>query len=93
MGLKGDVDYNNQLNTIYLDDTLSLGVSYGLNLVKIKPILPTDLIITLEVPLSKIIGLFIITKADGLLDLMQKISSMVHFGRSINDYFAHDVAL
>ena len=72
-GLKGDVDFNNQLNTIYLDDTLNSGVPYGLNLIKIQPILPTDLISTLkELTPGKTNGLFIKSKADGVLDLLQK---------------------
>ena len=95
VGLKGLVDFLNQLNIMDLEKLLNNGEPEGFNLLKIPgPMAPETLCSCLEsTPPIKMIEFINKVKAADILKLVGKISSLAHFSQSMADYFARDDAL
>ena len=95
VGLKGLIDFLNQLNIMDLENSFQEGVSEGFNLFKIPtPVHPENFCKYLEnVPVMKLIEFVNSQKAVKIQKLLSKISSLAHFSQSMADYFAHDDAL
>ena len=95
IGLKGLVDFINQLNMIDLEKLLDKGDSEGFKLLKIPtPVSPETFCKYLEhVPPLKLIEFVNRNKAQNIQKALEKISSLAHFSQSMADYFARDDAL
>ena len=95
IGLKGDVDFLNQLNIMDLENILHKGDGEGLNLLDMsQPVIPELLFNCLEkVPPIKILELFNKEMAAEILKLLSKISSLAHFSQSMANFYALDDAL
>ena len=95
IGLKGLIDFINQLNIIDLEKLLDKGDSEGFKLLKMQtPILPETLSKYLEhVPPLRLIEFVNKKKAEDIQKALAKISSLAHFSQSMADYFARDDAL
>ena len=95
IGLKGLIDFLNQLNIMDLEKSLQEGESEGFNLFKLPtPVGPETFCKFLEnVPPIKLIELVNSQKAADIRKLLSKVSSLAHFSQSMADYFAHDDAL
>ena len=95
MGLKGLVDFINQLNIMDLEKIFNKGEPEGFKLLKIPtPVSPETFCKYLEhVPPLKLIEFVNQKKAKNIRKAIKKISSLAHFGQSMTDYFARDDAL
>ena len=94
-GLKGDVDFINQLNMLDLEECFKGGSSDCLKTLKLQePVLTSELKNKLkEVPPIELIKFVNEEKACKILKIFEKIISLAHFCQSMSDYFAHDDAL
>lgn len=94
-GLKGDVDFINQLNMLDLEACFKGGSSDCLKTLKLEePVLTSELKNKLkEVPPIELIKFVNEEKACKILKIFEKIISLAHFSQSMSDYFAHDDAL
>ena len=94
-GLKGLVDFVNQLNIMDLEKLLKGGESEGFKVLKMPgPIQPETMCGLLkDVPPLKLIKLINKQKASDIHKFLEKISSLAHFSQSMTDFFAHDDAL
>ena len=94
-GLKGLVDFLNQLNIRDLERLLRLGDPQGFKALKMPmPVLPETILGCLEhAPPLKIMQCINKQKAADIQSLLGRISSFAHFSQSMTDYFAHDDAL
>ena len=95
IGLKGLIDFLNQLNIMDLEKLLNSGVSGGFKLLKMPgPVSPETLCEYLkDAPPIKIIEFFNQKKAADILKTLKMVSSLAHFSQSMADYFARDDAL
>ena len=95
IGLKGLVDFLNQLNIKDLENLLHSGDSAGFKAFKMpEPMSPAALCGYLKsAPPIKIIECMNKEKAASILKLLGKISSLAHFSQSMADFFARDDAL
>ena len=95
MGLKGLVDFINQLNIMDLEKLFEKGEPEGFKLLKLqKPVAPETFCKYLEhVPPLKLIEFVNQGKATKIRKALKKISSLAHFSQSMTDYFARDDAL
>ena len=95
MGLKGLVDFINQLNIMDLEKLFENGEPEGFKLLKIPtPVSPETFCKYLEhVPPLKLIEFVNQEKAKKIRRAIKKISSLAHFSQSMTDYFARDDAL
>ena len=95
MGLKGLIDFINQLNIMDLEKLLDEGDSEGFKLLKIPtPVSPETFCKYLEhVPPLKLIEFVNRNKAQDIQKALEKISTLAHFSQSMADYFARDDAL
>ena len=95
MGLKGLVDFINQLNIMDLEKIFDKGEPEGFKLLKIPtPVSPETFCKYLEhVPPLKLIEFVNQKKAKNIRKAIKKISSLAHFSQSMTDYFARDDAL
>ena len=95
IGLKGLVDFINQLNIIDLEKLLEKGETGGFKLLKMPtPVPPVTFCKYLEkVPPLKLIEFVNPKKAAEIQKIISKISSLAHFSQSMADYFARDDAL
>ena len=95
IGLKGLMDFLNQLNIKDLEKLLHDGDSAGFNLLKMPmPMSPEAMCSYLKAaPPIKIIECMNKKKAADILELVGKISSLAHFSQSMAEYFARDDAL
>ena len=94
-GLKGDIDFLNQLNMLDLEEFFKAGSSDGLEALKLQdPVLTSELKNKLkEVPPLELIKFMNEEKAGKILKIFDKIKSFAHFSQSMSDYFAHHDAL
>ena len=94
-GLKGLIDFLNQLNIMDLERAFQKGESEGFNLLKMPvQIYPETFCKHLKnVPPMKLIEFVNAEKAADIRKLISKISSLAHFSQSMADYYAHDDAL
>ena len=94
MGLKGLVDFINQLNIMDLEKLFDKGEPEGFKLLKIPtPVSPETFCKYLEhVPPLKLIEFVNQEKAKNIRNAIQKIKSLAHFSQSMTDYFARDDA-
>ena len=94
-GLKGLVDFVNQLNIMDLEKLLKGGESEGFKVLKMPgPIKPETMCGLLKnVPPLKLIKFINKQKASDTQKLLERISSLAHFSQSMTDFFAHDDAL
>ena len=94
-GLKGDVDFINQLNKLNFEDCLKAGSSEGLKILKRQhPLMTCELKNKLkEVSPIELIKFVNEEKANEIIQIFDKIQSLAHFGQSMLDYFAQDDAL
>ena len=94
-GLKGLVDFLNQLNIMDFQKLLQCGESEGFKVLKMPgPIKPETMCEILKnVPPLKLIECINKQKAADIQKLLEKISSLAHFSQSMTDFFAHDDAL
>ena len=94
-GLKGDLEFLNQLNISDLEKEMDSGDSAALKLLKLQESMAAAdwCEVVKDVPPSKIIGLINSSKAEKISELIQRISSVAHFSQSMTDYFAHDDAV
>ena len=95
IGLKGLIDFINQLNIVDLEKLLEDGESEGFKLLKMPtPVSPEIFCRYLEhVPPMKLIEFVNKNKADNIRKAIEKISSLAHFSQSMADYYARDDAL
>ena len=95
IGLKGLIDFINQLNIKDLEKLLKKGEAEGFKLLKMPtPVSPATFCKYLEhVPPLKLIEFFNSAKAAEIRKVIEKISSMAHFSQSMADYYARDDAL
>ena len=95
MGLKGLVDFINQLNIMDLEKLFDEGEPEGFKLLKLpSPIAPETFCKYLEhVPPLKLIEFVNQEKANKIRKAIKKISSLAHFSQSMTDYLARDDAL
>ena len=95
IGLKGLVDFINQLNIMDLEKLFDMGEPEGFKLLKIPtPVSPETFCKYLEhVPPLKLIEFVNQKKAEKIRKAVKKISSLAHFSQSMADYFARDDAL
>ena len=95
MGLKGLVDFINQLNIMDLEKLFDKGEPEGFKLLKLQtPVAPETFCKYLEhVPPLKLIEFVNQGKATKIRKALKKISSLAHFSQSMTDYFARDDAL
>ena len=95
MGLKGLIDFVNQLNILDLEKELNGGETEGFKLLKIPtPVSPETFCKYLEhTPPLKLIEFINGKKAANIKKLLAKISSVAHFSQSMTDFFASDDAL
>ena len=95
MGLKGLIDFINQLNIMDLEKELEKGESEGFKLLKMPTSAPTETFCKYleHVPPLKLIEFMNQQKAANIRKLVTKISSLAHFSQSMGDYFAFDDAL
>ena len=95
MGLKGLVDFVNQLNILDLEKLLLSGEPEGFNLLKLpEPVTPETFCQYLKnVPPLQLIKFMNPQKASEIQKAVKKISSHAHFGQSMTDFFARDDAL
>ena len=95
IGLKGLVDFLNQLNIKDLEKLLHSGDSAGFKAFRMpEPMSPAALCSYLKsAPPIKIIECMNKEKAASILKLLGKISSLAHFSQSMADFFARDDAL
>ena len=95
VGLKGLVDFLNQLNILDLEKSLADGNAEGFKLLKMPvAVLPETFCQYLKnVPPMSILKFINPQKATVIRKLMDKISSLAHFSQSMADFFAHDDAL
>lgn len=89
-GLKGNIDFLNQLNMLDFEECLKAGSSDGLNTLKLQnPGLMSELKNKLnDVPPIEVIKLVNEEKASKILQIFEKISSLAHFSQTMSDYFA-----
>ena len=94
-GLKGLIDFLNQLNIMDLEKAFQKGESEGFNLLKMPvQVYPETFCKYLKnVPPMKLMEFINAEKAADIRKLVSKISSLAHFSQSMADYFAHDDAL
>ena len=94
-GLKGDVDFINQLNMLDLEECFKGGSSDCLKALKLQePVLTSELKKKLkEVPPIELIKFVNEEKEFKILKIFEKIISLAHFSQSMSDYFAHEDAL
>ena len=94
-GLKGDVDFLNQLNMLDFEEFFRAGSSDGLEALKLlDPVLTSELKNKLkEVPPIELIKFINEEKAGKILKIFDKVKSFAHFSQSMSDYFAHHDAL
>ena len=94
-GLKGDLDFINQLNMLDLEECFKGGSSDCLKTLKLQePVLTSELKNKLkEVPPIELIKFVNEERACKILKIFEKIVSLAHFSQSMSDYFAHDDAL
>ena len=94
-GLKGLVDFLNQLNILDLEKGLAGGSAEGFKLLKMPvPVQPETFCQYLKnVPPLSILEFINPQKAAIIRELIKKISSLAHFSQSMADFFAHDDAL
>ena len=94
-GLKGNLEFLNQLNISDLEKEMDAGDPAALKLLKLQePMTSTDWCeVVKDVPPLKLLGLINSSKATVISELIQRISSVAHFSQSMTDYFAHDDAL
>ena len=95
MGLKGLVDFINQLNIMDLEKLFEKGEPEGFKLLKIPtPVSPETFCKYLEhVPPLKLIEFVNQEKAKNIRKAIKKIKSLAHFSQSMTDYLARDDAL
>ena len=95
MGLKGLVDFINQLNIMDLEKLFDEGEPEGFKLLKLQtPLAPETFCKYLEhVPPLKLIEFVNQGKANKIRTAIKKISSLAHFSQSMTDYLARDDAL
>ena len=94
-GLKGDLDFINQLNIMNLTEELSAGDTGGISLLTMnEPVEPSQLLGFLkDAPPIKIFEVINMKKAEKISILLHRISTLAHFSQSMTDYFAQDDAL
>ena len=94
-GLKGDLEFLNQLNISDLEKEMNSGDPAALKLLKLQePMAPADWCeVVKDVPPLKILALINSSKAVVIGKLIKRISSAAHFSQSMTDYFAHDDAV
>lgn len=94
-GLKGDLEFLNQLNLSDLEKSLNSGDSTALKLLKLQePIPPAEWCeLIKDVPPLKILSLINSSKAAEISMFLQRVSAAAHFSQSMTDYFAHDDAV
>ena len=94
-GLKGLVDFLNQLNMLDFEKALEEGSAEGFKLLKMPvPVLPETFCQYLKnIPPLSILEFINPQKAAGIRKLAKKISSLAHFSQSMADFYAHDDAL
>ena len=95
IGLKGLIDFLNQLNMMDLEKFLNKGEVDAFKLLKLPgPVsLENAKDILRSAPPIKIIEFINEEKAAGILKLVKKISSLAHFSQSMAEFFARDDAL
>ena len=95
IGLKGLVDFLNQLNIKDLEKLLQDGELAGFKMLKMPvPMSPEAMCSYLKpAPPIKIIECMNKKKAADILKLVGKIASLAHFSQSMAEYFARDDAL
>ena len=95
IGLKGLIDFINQLNILDLEKVFEKGEAEGFKLLKMPtPVPPATFCNYLKkVPPLKLIEFVNQEKAKEIQKIMAKISSLAHFSQSMADYFARDDAL
>ena len=94
-GLKGLVDFLNQLNIMDLEKSLQSGESEGFNFLKMPgQIHPETFCKYLKnVPPIKFIEFVNNQKATEIRTLLAKVSALAHFSQSMADFYAFDDAL
>ena len=94
-GLKGDVDFINQLNMLDFEECLKAGSSEGLQVLKLQDhLLMSQLKEKLkDVSPIELLKFFNPEKADKIVKIFDNIVSVAHFGQSMLDYFALNDAL
>ena len=94
-GLKGLVDFLNQLNIMDLEKSLHSGESEGFNFLKMPgQIHPEAFCKYLKnVPPIKLIEFINKQKATEIQTLLSKVSELAHFSQSMADFYAFDDAL
>ena len=94
-GLKGLVDFVNQLNIMDLEKLLKGGESEGFKVLKMPGSIQPETMggLLKYVPPLKLIKLINKQKASDIHKFLEKISSLAHFSQSMTDFFAHDDAL
>ena len=94
-GIKGDVDFLNQLNMLDFEECFKSGSSDALEAFKLQdPVLISELKKKLEgIPPIELIKFVNEEKASKLLKIFEKIVSYAHFSQSMTDFFGHDDAL
>ena len=95
IGLKGLIDFINQLNILDLEKLLDKGDTEGFKLLKMPTaVAPETFCRYLEhVPPLKLVEFVDRQKAENIRKALAKISSLAHFSQSMADYFARDDAL
>ena len=95
IGLKGLIDFINQLNILDLEKLLDKGDTEGFKLLKMPTaVAPETFCKYLEhVPPLKLVEFVNRQKAENIRKALEKISALAHFSQSMADYFARDDAL
>ena len=94
-GLKGNIDFLNQLNMLDFEECFKAGTSDGLEELKLHdPVLTDELKNKLKgIPPIELVKFVKEEKASKLLQFFEKIKSYAHFSQSMTDYFGHTDAL
>ena len=94
-GLKGLLDFLNQLNLMDLEKLLEKGDPEGFKALKLPDLIKPETICKYlkDVPPIKLVEFINRQKATEIRALLTKISSLAHFSQSMTDFFAHDDAL
>ena len=94
-GLKGLLDFLNQLNLMDLEKLLEKGDSEGFKTLKLPGLIQPETMCKYlkDVPPIKLIEFINRQRATKIRTLLTKISSLAHFSQSMTDFFAHDDAL
>ena len=93
-GLKGNIDFLNQLNIFDFEDCLKIGSVEYKNLQPEEPLFTSEQKAKLkEMSPIELIKLVNEEKANKMLEIFHRIKAFAHFSQSLTDYFANDDAL